>query len=149
MEAQKLGLSHLPETLALVRLNICSGPRGYGGSCGLSVHAAAYDLADNPPQGGGVLESEGIGLAERLPHGGISFGGSPVRPDEHLLQKFDLIQFVNPENGLCVKGTRNIGSLNRRRDVPGQLPQALADVRQWPARPFDRVQNGLWQNSPG
>ena len=63
MQAQKLALSHFLETITLCRRNVLLDTGSNVCAPGFSIHAAAYDLAHDLPQGGAVLEPEGIGLA--------------------------------------------------------------------------------------
>jgi len=65
MQAQKLALSHFPETITLCWRNVLLDPGSNVRRPGLSVHAAAYDVAYDLPQGGAVPESEGLATQRR------------------------------------------------------------------------------------
>jgi hypothetical protein len=78
------------------------------GSSRLSVHAALHNLRDDSAQGVSMTQPEGIGLAERLPHGGIALGRTLIRPDEHVPEELDPVELVYPENGVRVHAARQI-----------------------------------------
>ena len=100
----------------------------------LPVHARAYDFADDLAQRRAVLQPERIGLAERLPDGGVSRGRALIGPDKHVLEQIDLVQFVDAENGLGVGAARNIGKRQRReigldeRNVRRKPRDALVNI---------------------
>ena len=62
----------------------------------------AYDLAEDCAQRRAMPQPERIGLAERLPHGGIALGRALIGPDEHILEQFDPVELVDAENRVRV-----------------------------------------------
>ena len=80
----------------------------------LSVHTPLHNLRDNSAQRVTVTQPEWIGLAERLPHGGITLGRTLVRPDEHIPEKFDPVELVDSESGVRVQAPRQIRELKGR-----------------------------------
>ena len=74
----------------------------------LLIHATANDLTNHFTQSLPVPQPERIGLAERLPDGGITRGGALIGPDKVNLQQLGAVQLVNAERGIGVSRPRNV-----------------------------------------
>src|ERR1700677_3701529 len=73
-----------------------------------AAHAVLDDLGDELADGRAVPEAERVRLAERLPDGSILFGGTSIGPDEDLLEKLEVVQFIDAEERVDVERARNI-----------------------------------------
>src|SRR6185312_8818909 len=134
MQAQELRLCHVPEFRALRVGDVFLDPGRDVRGGGFSVHGTAHHLGHHLAQRSLVLEPERIGLAQRLPHRGVSSGGAFIRPDEYIPQQINLVHLINGQNRLGVERPRHVDERQRREialdewNVRGQARHTLVHV---------------------
>jgi hypothetical protein len=106
VKTQQLGLRDLTKRRSVILFEMRRRPRCNVDSSRLSVYVALHNLRDHSAKRVSMTQPEGVGLAERLPHGRITLSGTIVRLHEHVPEEFDPIEFVDTQSGVGVKAAR-------------------------------------------
>ena len=95
MQAAELGFHDLDELGTLRLRNGFLRLRGDPLRGRAFIHGTQHDLPHKAPDRRAVTQTEGIGVAQRLPHRRITRTRPPVCPGKHVPQILDAIQLVD------------------------------------------------------
>src|SRR5580692_8618465 len=80
MQAEKIRLGHFPERLALIGRDIVVCPLRHIRSSRFPIHLPSHYITHELPQCFPMPLPEGIGIAQRLPHGRVPFSRPLIGP---------------------------------------------------------------------